>query len=388
MGDKSRADVAPTAGNGVRLGHGGLGDDEALIELWARGREQSRRRHEDARSERRRRRRHLGASSLVAAGLLALAGALVAQGLDLDPPGEKLGFAGDGEIVLTAVGPERTVRDRPAPDPGGSRQRAPRRPPIVPAPGALKEASSYAQARGGSVSIAVVDTRGRLRGQGEHRRYSSASVVKSMLLAAELRRLEREGLPLDAETESLLRAMITYSDNDAADTIYYRVGDAGLFEVARLAEMNGFTVAGHWGNAQITAADMALMFSESKRVYGGRHREFGLGLLGSIVSEQSWGIPAVARPRWAVRFKGGWVTTERGQLAHQAAELRDGSRHIAMAVLTDYQPSMTYAMETVRGIAERLLSQSADRGRSVARARGPRGRPEQRPPDPGGQRGA
>jgi hypothetical protein len=377
MGDKSRADVAPTAGNGVRLASGGLGDDEALIELWARGREQSRRRHEDARSERRRRRRHLGASALIAAGLLVLAGALVAQGLDLDPPGEKLGFSGDGEIVLTAAGSERAGGDRsPAAHPGGARPPAERRPPIVPAPGALKEAWGYAQARGGSVSIAVVDTRGRLRGEDEHRRYSSASVVKSMLLAAELRRLEREGLPLDAQTESLLRAMITYSDNDAADTIYYRVGDAGLLEVARLAEMNGFTVAGHWGNAQITAADMARMFSESKRVYGGRHREFALGLLGSIVPEQSWGIPAAARPRWAVRFKGGWVTTERGQLAHQAAELRDGSRHIAIAVLTDYQPSMSYATETVRGAAERLLSSSADRRRTATRARGRRGRPE------------
>jgi beta-lactamase class A len=230
-----------------------------------------------------------------------------------------------------------------------------RKPRVVPSQAELAEARAFAAARAGAISFAVVDTQGRLRGKGSKRLFSSASVVKSMLLAAELRRLQRDGLPLDARTESLLRAMITYSDNDAADTIYSRVGDAGLFEVARLARMERFTVAGHWGNAQITAADMARMFSDLDRVYAGRNRELGLGLLGSIVPEQSWGVPAAAGREWTVRFKGGWVTTERGQLAHQAAELRAPGRRLAIAVLTDYQPSMSYATETVRGVAERLL---------------------------------
>ena len=42
------------------------------------------------------------------------------------------------------------------------------------------------------------------------------------------------------------------------------------------------------------------------------------------------------------------------------AELRerDGPRELSMAVLTDDQPSHEYAIETVRGVAERLLSRS------------------------------
>ena len=48
--------------------------------------------------------------------------------------------------------------------------------------------------------------------------------------------------------------MITISDNDAADAIYDRVGDAGLIAVAERAGMTRFTVAGYWGNAQIAAA--------------------------------------------------------------------------------------------------------------------------------------
>jgi hypothetical protein len=281
---------------------------------------------------------------LAAARPLAASLALLAAALALQPTTEPEPIA-----LKAARGDDVSLR---------ARIRAPKvasKPRPVPNRTGLAQAEAFAASRAGAVSFAVVDTRGRLLGEGVNRLYSSASVVKSMLLAAELRRLQREGLPLDARTESLLRTMITYSDNDAADAIYERVGDAGLFEVARLVRMDRFTVAGHWGNAQITAADMARMFSDLDRVFAGPRREVGLGLLGSIIPEQSWGIPAAAGQDWAVRFKGGWVTTERGQLAHQAAELRAAGMRFAIAVLTDYQPSMSYATETVRGVAERLL---------------------------------
>jgi Beta-lactamase enzyme family len=356
MGASRRADVADGSNASVGLGQADLGDDELMIEAWARSRSRARERQAAARAQRRRRRWRVGGGALLAAAVVAAAAGLILPALDLGERKDARASHPGRAITLDREGSARAGGQE------GSADARPGRTRIVPAPGALKEASQYAEARGGEVSIAIVDTRGRLRGSDENRLYSSASVVKSMLLAAELRRLRREGLPLDTATESLLRAMITYSDNDAADAIYYRVGDAGLFEVARLAGMNRFTVAGHWGNAQIAAADMAHMFSDLDSVIAGAHREFGLGLLGSIVPEQSWGIPAAAGRDWAVRFKGGWVTTERGQLAHQVAELRDGDKRIAIAVLTDYQPSMSHATATIEGVAERLLTWNRDRG--------------------------
>jgi hypothetical protein len=231
--------------------------------------------------------------------------------------------------------------------------------PAVPSRAALREAWRYARERGGQVSLAVVDTKGRLRGHGATRRYVSASVVKAMLLAAELRRLDREGLTLDPATESLLRAMISFSDNDAADTIYYRVGDAGLLDVARATGMRHLAVAGYWANAQITAADMARFFSRLRRVTAGPHRETALDLLGSVVPAQRWGVPRAAGRAWVVCFKGGWRATALGELVHQAAWLRDGDRNLAIAVLTDGQPSRPYAIHTIRGIADRLLARAA-----------------------------
>lgn len=238
--------------------------------------------------------------------------------------------------------------------------RRPARPRVVPSVAGMRKAWRYAGARGGLVSIAVVDTRGRLRGRRAGRPYVSASIVKALLLVAELRRLERAGAPLDAATEGLLRAMITFSDNDAADAIYARTGDAGLLGVARSARMRRFETGGHWAAAQVTAADMARFFRRLRRLTAGPHRRTALRLLASVVEEQRWGVPRAAGRRWTARFKGGWRTTPRGELVHQAAWLHRGRRDLAIAILTDGQPSRGHAIRTIHGIAERLL---APRGR-------------------------
>ncbi len=226
---------------------------------------------------------------------------------------------------------------------------------------AMRRAWRFARRRGGQVSIAVVDTKGRMRTRQGGRLYVSASVVKAMLLVAELRRLREQGLPLDPLTEDLLEAMITYSDNDAADAIYARVGDPGLLAVAQSARMRRFTVAGYWGNAQVTAADLAHFFSRLRRLLPRPHRRTGLRLLASVIPEQSWGVPRAARGRWTVYFKGGWRATDTGELVHQGAWLRGRDRDLAMAVLTDAQPSQLHAIHTVRGIADRLLTQTRRR---------------------------
>lgn len=223
----------------------------------------------------------------------------------------------------------------------------------IPSAAGLRRAGEFAGSREGYVSFAVVNTEGKLRGRTMGRLYPAASVVKAMLLAAEVRRLA--GTAIDDQTDSLLRAMVTSSDNDAADAIYSRVGDAGLNAVAKKAGMSRFTVAGHWGNAQIAAGDMALLFADLDDVFPSRRAAYAKGLLGSVVAEQRWGIPVAAGEDWAVRFKGGWLPDK--ALVNQAAELREvgGQRTLAIAVLTDAQPSHEYGVATVRGVAGRLL---------------------------------
>src|SRR5262245_54568761 len=52
----------------------------------------------------------------------------------------------------------------------------------------VREAKRYARRRVGSVSFAVISETGRLRGYRRGRQYSSASVVKAMIMVAYLRK--------------------------------------------------------------------------------------------------------------------------------------------------------------------------------------------------------
>jgi hypothetical protein len=314
----------------------------------------------------------VGAAGVIAAAVLA-GPWLVENAGDpqLDLVGGDTGSGARGGPIAAAQISLGPLAGHPQ-DPPRLRRRNP-----IPTPSGVKAAREFARGREGLVSFAVVDSRG-MRGLDAGRRFVSASVVKVMLLAAELDRLDAEGLPLDDGTREVLHAMITYSDNAAADTIYNRVGDAGLFAVARRAGLRDFTVSGYWANAQISARDMARLMDRLDRVIVGPYADFGAGLMTAIVDYQRWGIPTVVPDGWLVRFKGGWRGTSRGQLVHQIARLEqvhagrgtkcpgsgrsggeaaaDGCRELALAILTDGQPTQTYGIETVRGVAERLLT--------------------------------
>ena len=281
---------------------------------------------------------------LIAGGLAALAiVAAVREQRDVDLPAS----TGLGALVGDIDPAPRAATEEPFPDPGDYRA-------IGFDASRVESAKRWAGVRAGDVSFAVVDQGGVMWGSKVHDRFHSASVVKAMLLAAELRRLDDRGLPLDDQTRAVLAAMITVSDNDAATAIYERVGNSGLNEVAATTGMHDFEVATSWGDARISAADMALLFADLDGILPQRFAGFGKDLLGSVVREQSWGVPAVAKG-WKTRFKGGWRETRSGQLVSQAAELRRGDRSLAMAVLTDGQPSMGYGIVTVEGVASRLL---------------------------------
>ena len=230
-----------------------------------------------------------------------------------------------------------------------------------PSPRAIRRAQEFAAGRG-DVAFAVIDDSIGLRGYDQDRQFSSASVSKALLLAAELRRLERDDLPLDEETKSLLEPMITYSENGAADSVYAQVGDAGLEEVARRAGMESFEATpGFWGGDQVTAADLARFFYRLEENLPGPHRAYAKGLLARITPVERWGIPQAVGHGWSVWFKGGWRPAEEegtsGAVTHQAALLvhRRGER-VALTVLTDETPGDATGYAAIEGVTERLLA--------------------------------
>ncbi len=228
--------------------------------------------------------------------------------------------------------------------------------PALPTWAQVDAAKRYARSRAGIVSFTVIDSRGVRSSFHGDRQFVTASVVKAMLMACFLNMKTVKHESLSSGERSELRAMITESNNDAADEIYSRVGDARLYSLANRLQMRHFSVRGFWANAQLTTNDQArLMENLSTAIYP-RYYVFARSLLSSVVSWESWGIPPVARPRgWKVFFKGGWRHTDRGQLVHQVARLERRGQTIVICVLTDGDPSSAYGHETVMGIAQRLL---------------------------------
>jgi hypothetical protein len=221
---------------------------------------------------------------------------------------------------------------------------------------AVAAASRYLDRRRGYTAFAVVDSEGRISGRHLRRTFVSASVVKAMLLVAYLRKLAAGHHGLDGASRSLLEPMIHISDNGAATAVWERVGNPRLRALARRAGMTDYSISGDWASSQISAADQARYFFEMDSLIPRRFRHFADHLLSHIAAFESWGIPAVARPRgWTVFFKGGWRGTERGQLVHQAARLQRRGKRMAIAVMTDGDPTMSYGIETIQGVTSRLL---------------------------------
>ena len=223
-------------------------------------------------------------------------------------------------------------------------------PPVLTTAAGIAAARRWALKRQGTVAFAVLDQKGRLRGLNRTLRFSSASVVKAMLLVSVLR--SAGSGPISSGTAATLTSMITISDNNAASAIYARVGGAGLRAVARAAGDKRFEDVGNWADAQLTAADQARFFLKIDGLVPAVHRRFARKLLSSIVGWQRWGIPPIAKDhRLKVYFKGGWRTG----ITHQVALLERGSERVSLAVLTSGEPSMGYGEQTISGIAARVL---------------------------------
>jgi hypothetical protein len=224
-----------------------------------------------------------------------------------------------------------------------------------PGPAAISRAIHFEAGRIGRTSFAVMDSEGRLHGRNIHYRYRSASVVKAMLLVAYLRRKQSLGQhTITSYDRSILDPMIEVSDNNAATRCWQIVGDTRLYALAHAAHMTDFSIVGIWANAMISPADQARYFFEMDSLIPREFVGYADYLLSHIVSYESWGIPAVARPRgYQVWFKGGWIPP---YLVHQAARLEGHGKRFAMAVMTDGDPSFSYGIGTIQGVASNLLS--------------------------------
>jgi beta-lactamase class A len=217
----------------------------------------------------------------------------------------------------------------------------------------IAAAIAYARARQGRIAFAAIDQKGRVRGWHVDEQHRSASIVKAMFLVAYLNRIG--GRALTRGDRSLLKPMIVRSHNGAASRVRRITGPGAVYGVAKRARMTRFVLKTRWGDTLITAADQARLFARIDLLVPERHRAYARKLLASIVSEQRWGVPRALPDGWKMYFKGGWRPLSERNLVNQSALLERGANRVALAVLTDANPSHSYGTETIRGVARRVL---------------------------------
>jgi hypothetical protein len=227
--------------------------------------------------------------------------------------------------------------------------------PAYPSSSAIAAAAAYLRARDADAALAVVDSHGVVRGYNLDMQFTSASVVKAMLLVAYL----RTHASVSPAMQETLRLMIMYSNNAAAFSVFAIVGAGGLADLARASGMKHFAVGSDVLYSRITAADQARFFFAMDSYIPAAHRTLARYLLSNIASFQAWGIPEVARPRWRTYFKNGWLGAKADpfRVVNQVVRLEHDDTTWSVAVLSDDNPHSPYAFETLRGVADRLLGE-------------------------------
>ncbi len=218
----------------------------------------------------------------------------------------------------------------------------------------MAAAARWVPGRVGDIAFAVRTQSAFYAYRPDHQEWS-ASVLKAMLLVAYLDRSSVAHRPLSSSEQSILTAMITRSDNDAADTIDTIIGASGLSALAQRVGMTHFVPSEPvWGESEITPRDQTTFFLHIDADVTQAHRAFAMHLLAGIVPSQRWGIGEVAPRGWKLYFKGGWGSGT-GLIDNQVALLTRGCTRISIAVLTMHDGSHAYGKQTLKTIFHRLL---------------------------------
>lgn len=250
---------------------------------------------------------------------------------------------------LTIPSPAVTPR-RPAP------------PPLREAPLAelSADAATLALRQPGRMAVAVVvPERSTLYLLNGTERFHMASIVKLVILLATIQKADDAGRMLTLDEREWLEPMITWSDNDSADVLWWRLGGAaGIQAFLDRHALNGFEMDpdGYWGDSWATPQAVAQLLSAL--VWGDIVPPWGQvyarELLENVTQSQRWGATGAAAisPGDLVGVKDGWYPEETGWEVNSAGYLlsAEGTSGYAIAVLSDRQADFDEAVDAIEAI--------------------------------------
>jgi Beta-lactamase enzyme family len=191
------------------------------------------------------------------------------------------------------------------------------------------------------------------------RHFSSASIVKTIILATLLRWHQQTGAPLSATEKKEAALMITQSDNDAATYLWDEVGMDRLQDFLDAAKMNETELGqdGYWGLTQVTAHDEMVLLElldEPNPLLDSASRAYALGLMSQVISAQRWGTPYGAPDDVTVHVKNGWLADPLWHVNSLGVFTgKDGTdKNYLIAVLTDGNPTEQDGIDTIQNVAK------------------------------------
>lgn len=228
-------------------------------------------------------------------------------------------------------------------------------------------AADYLATRAGLIGVGVaVPDRAVIFTTAGNTSFYLASVAKTPIMLTLLRQVADEGRALsDAEAEDLW-AMISLSDNDAADRLWNSTGGAdGISAYLRSVGVTGIEpdAEGYWGASTATPRALALLLA--KLIEGDALSMNGqiaaLTLMGNIEAlDQRWGVTAGLPhelPDGArIGLKDGWYWADEGWWVNSVGYIAPpDAAPYTLVILTNDQPSFEYGVETVETVA-RLIN--------------------------------
>jgi len=204
----------------------------------------------------------------------------------------------------------------------------------------------------------VVPGRGAIYSANGEELFPMASLAKLVIMVTVMDRAIREDRTLTQREYDLVEAIITISDNDAADVLWREAG--GARAITAFLRQHGLTGIhpdpdGYWGLSLGSARDVALLLAKlvQGEILDDSMRRTAIDLMTRVEPDQWWGVVAGpwghATPSIAMGLKNGWYPTLDGWWINSAGLFLPANRQAgySMVIMTKDQPTFDYGVETI-----------------------------------------
>ncbi|MFI0485498.1 serine hydrolase [Actinomadura sp. 9N215] len=223
---------------------------------------------------------------------------------------------------------------------------------------------AYVGTRPGKAGVMATDLRTGLSfGENEKGDFVSASIMKVDILASLVLQRQRDRRGLSDGERDLASQMIRESDNSAADALYSDAGHgAGVRKSNQrfgMTDTKPFETS--WGSSWTSPADQVRLLTglaSDRSPIDASGRRYILGLMGSVVDEQAWGISAAALPGEKVALKNGWTPVHdqgSGWTVNSVGRITGRDHDFLVAVCSGESPTMEAGVSTVEHVADMVV---------------------------------